>query len=61
VDSYVRSTGAAAGHAYTRTAGLATEFGWWLMWCARWRRSLVGARSLWRHPTRKRLNCTATA
>ncbi|RTL44262.1 MAG: hypothetical protein EKK53_08300 [Burkholderiales bacterium] len=34
----------------------ATELGWWLMWGALAALALVGARSLWRHPTRRRLN-----
>lgn len=42
---------------YTRHGrGWMTEFGWWLFWCALAALALVGARSLWRHPTRKRLN-----
>lgn len=42
---------------YTRHGrGWGTELGWWLMWSALAALALIGARSLWKHPTRKRLN-----
>lgn len=43
-------------HGRAHGRGWGTEVGWWLMWCALAALVLVGARSLWRHPTRKRLN-----
>ncbi|MBL8278911.1 MAG: histidine kinase [Pelomonas sp.] len=59
VDSYVAINLVALLPAmlYTRHGrGWGTELVWWLMWCGLAVLALVGARSLWRHPTRKRLN-----
>lgn len=59
VDSYVAINLVALLPAmlYTRHGrGWATELGWWLVWCALAAGSIVVARSLWRQPTRKRLN-----
>ena len=59
VDSYVAINLLALLPAmlYTRHGrGWATELGWWAMWCALAAGAIVVARSLWRHPTRRRLN-----
>ena len=66
VDSYVAINLLALLPAmlYTRHGrGWATELGWWLMWCTLAAGAIVVARSLWRHPTRRRLNlyCYGTA
>ena len=50
--------------AWTRHGtGWATSAGWWLLWCALAVGALAVARSLWRLPTRRRLNlyCYGTA
>jgi len=36
--------------------GWLTQVQWWALWCALAAATLAVARSLWRHPTRKRLN-----
>lgn len=66
VDSYVAINLVALLPAmlYTRQGtGWATELSWWLMWCGLAAGAIVVARSLWRQPTRRRLNlyCYGTA
>ena len=59
VDSYVAINLVALLPAmlFTRHGrGWWTEVGSWLMWCGLAVLALAGAKSLWRHPTRKRLN-----
>ncbi|MBW8845877.1 MAG: histidine kinase [Burkholderiales bacterium] len=43
--------------------GWATALMWWIFWCALAALTLLASRSLWRHPTRRRLNvyCYGTA